>query len=60
MCNIMVGELECYDPKEPEILVKIISVQDSLGFFCVSPTDHAKIENHHDALHTELNKKKKK
>jgi hypothetical protein len=56
----MIDELECYDPKEPEILVKIITVDDALGFFCVSPSDHAKIGNHHDALHTELNRKNKK
>jgi hypothetical protein len=39
-----------------EILV--LPIEDVTGMSCVSPVNRAKIENHHEALHTELNRKK--
>jgi hypothetical protein len=34
-----------------------ISIIDSIGFQCTSPSDFAKIKTHHQVLHEELNKK---
>lgn len=33
-----------------------LTTVDMIGYACFSPEDQAKVANHHDALHTELNK----
>jgi hypothetical protein len=35
------------------------STTEMLGYQCISPSDYAEAESHHEILHREINKKKK-
>lgn len=52
-CIILGGEAECTEPGTGD-KVKV-SLEDLVGFISISPKDFATLDNHHTALHHELN-----
>lgn len=57
-CRVFPESLECINSATGELV--IYPPEEALGMNCVFPRDEAKIENHHDALHLELNECQKK
>lgn len=57
-CAILGDLAECSDLKTDDRFE--VPVSQLLGYSCVSPSHSAKIKNHHDALHLDLNRCLKK
>lgn len=57
ICTIITDKvLSCQDAINPNIVMDL-KITDAIGFQAVAPKFFAQIKTHHNALHTELNKK---